>query len=94
MATSTQIRNAIRAAARMQGIEKFGNTYTDRKPSGTYVGFPMPFGEGGKAAKIAEEANFLLFATTGERDVVRVVRTPREFGQYHSGRAYLRATVA
>lgn len=92
MATTLEIRSAIRTAAKALGVSFKGkNTYTDSTPSGTYVGFPMPYGESGKAGAIATEANFLLFTMTGERNVVRVVRSEQK--NYTSGRAYLRATA-
>ena len=93
MATTQQIRNAIRIAATSCGVSFKGQTtYTDKKPYAVYVGFPMPYGESGKAGAIATEANFILFVVTGEKDVVRVVRAANpKWGQ--SGRAYLRATA-
>ena len=93
MATSKQIRNAIRAAGRTVGVDFTGKTtYTDRTRSGTYIGFPMPYGESGKAGALVTEANFLLFAACGEKDTIRVTQAKhRMWGQ--SGRAYIRATV-
>lgn len=93
MATTQQIRNAIRTAAQTCGVDFTGQTtYTDKKPYAVYVGFPMPFGESGNAGAIATEANFLLFLATGEKNVVRVVRAVNpKWGQ--SGRTYLRATA-
>ena len=93
MATSKQIRNAIRTAAKAVGVDFTGHTtYTDRTRSGTYIGFPMPYGESGRAGALVTEANFLLFAMCGEKDTIRVTRaTSPKWGQ--SGRAYIRATV-
>ena len=92
MATTTQIRKAIRAAAHACGVSFKGDTtYTDTKPCGVYVCFPAMGKQREQAHKIAEEANFLLFAQTGETNVVRVVQTPRF--SYNSGRTYIRATA-
>ena len=92
MATTLQIRAAIRAAAKVHNVNFTGkHTYTDKKDSGVYVGFPMPYGESGKAGAVVTEANFLLFMATGERNVIRVVQSSRH--NYNSGRAYIRATA-
>lgn len=92
MATTAQIRKAIRAAAQTCGVSFKGQTtYTDTKPCGVYVCFPTMGKQREQAHRIAQEANFLLFAQTGESNVVRVVRSYQY--AYSSGRTYIRATA-
>ena len=94
MATTKQVRNAIRSAARALSAELLANTYTDgaNKRIGLkrYVCFPMTSTT--QARKVANEANFILFAQTGETNVVRVVQSQR-INFYQTGRPYLRATA-
>jgi hypothetical protein len=94
MVTTKQVRNAIRSAARAQSAELLSNTYTDgaNKRIGLkrYVCFPMLSAT--QARKVAQEANFILFAQTGETNVVRVVQSQR-INFYQTGRPYLRATA-
>ena len=95
MATTKQVRNAIRSAARALSAELAPNTYTDgaNKRIGLkrYVCFPI-LDSAVKARKVAQEANFILFAQTGETNVVRVVQSQR-INFYQTGRPYLRATA-
>ena len=94
MATTKQVRNAIRSAARALSVELLSNTYTDgaNKHIGSkrYVCFPVYSAT--QARKVANEANFILFAQTGETNVVRVVQSQR-INFYQTGRPYLRATA-
>ena len=94
MATTKQVRNAIRSAARALSVDLADNTYTDGAGKGIglkrYVCFPM--WSTTAARKVADEANFILFATTGETNVVRVVQSER-INFYQTGRPYLRATA-
>ena len=93
MATTQQVRNAIRSAARALSAELLSNTYTDGANKGIgnkrYICFPMLSTT--QARKVAKEANFIIFAQTGETNVVRVVQSQRIF--YQTGRPYLRATA-
>ena len=94
MATTRQVRNAIRSAARALSAELLPNTYTDgankRIGRKRYVCFPMLSTT--QARKVAEQANFILFVQTGETNVVRVVKSDR-IKFYQTGRPYLRATA-
>ena len=95
MATTIQVRNAIRSAARALSVELPQTTYTDAPRHEThksfrYVCFPMR--STSAARKVAQEANFLLFAMTGETNVVRVSQTARQ-GWRNTGRPYIRANA-
>ena len=95
MATTTQVRNAIRSAARVLSVELPQTTYTDAPRHEThkafrYVCFPM--WSTSAAHKVAQEANVLLFMATGEKDVVRVAQTARQ-GWRNTGRPYIRANA-
>ena len=94
MATTKQVRNAIRSAARALSAELLSNTYTDgaNKRIGLkrYVCFPMLSAT--QARKVANEANFILFAMTGETNVVRVAQTAQQ-GWRNTGRPYIRANA-
>lgn len=94
MVTTKQVRKAIRSAARAQSVYLTSNSYTDGTTKNIglkrYVCFPMSSTT--EARKVAQEANFILFMQTGERNVVRVTKSVQQSWR-NTGRPYLRATA-
>ena len=95
MATTKQVRNAIRSAARSLSVDLPQTTYTDAPRHETYKSFRyvcFPMWSTSAARKVAQEANFILFAMTGETNVVRVAQTAQQ-GWRNTGRPYIRANA-
>lgn len=95
MATTKQVRSAIRSAARALSLDLPKATYTDAPRHEThkslrYVCFPM--WSTAAARLIAQEANWMLFLATGEKDVVRVAQTAQNAWR-NTGRPYIRANA-
>lgn len=97
MATTTQVRNAIRAAAKSLKAQLSSNTWTDapgnnlRQPK-RYVCFKV-YESLPCARKLAAEANALLLLSTGEQNAVRATVNTRKGWGNRVGAVYIRANA-